>query len=33
MEVTIEIMNIDEIIQEEHRVRRVNDKKNPEKEE
>ena len=33
MELIIKIMNIDEIIQEEHRIRRVNDMENHEKEE
>lgn len=32
MEIIIKTMNIDETTQEEHRGRRVNDKKNPEKE-
>lgn len=32
MEIIIKTMNIDETLQEEHRVRRVNDKKYPKKE-
>lgn len=33
MEIIIKTMNTNEIVQEEHRVRRVTNKRNPEKEE